>query len=196
MGRSLKGLRKRIDNFNEEHMVEDTRAVCLIRLSDEQLDGSNVNIRIPYEELDHLQCTTVDSLLLLASGLRPQDCANIINKRYKIESHTPTKVLKARQAHPREFYRMLCFYRDIFLNQQVQSLEQKLFQKLDMALLDVEIDNTTDFSKMVGALKNISEIRKIKEEGENTKPFDKEAAKQLEGNIRAMLNRKPKQIEE
>jgi len=177
-----------VTKFNEEHSPKDKRAISLISVASDEVEAAAYNIRIPYEELDYLQCTTVDTLLLLASGVRPADVRDIISERYKID-YTMNSVYSAKNQHPVEFHRMLSFYREIFLNQQVQGLEQRIYQKLDMAIGNITIRTPSDYSKIMSAMKSVSDIRKSKEEEAGHSGISTDAMKKLEGKMKAITGK-------
>jgi len=177
-----------VNKFNEEHAIEDKRASSLIAIANDEVDQAAYNIRIPYEDLDYLQCTTVDTLLLLASGVRPMDVKDIISERYGIE-YTINSVYSAKKQHPVEFHKMLSFYREIFLNQQVQGLEQRMYQKLDMAIGNIQIRTASDYSKIMSAMKSVSDIRKNKEEEAGHSGISTEAMKKLESKMKAITGK-------
>lgn len=178
---------KQTDTFNEEHAIADKRACSLINVAEDEVDASAFQIRIPYEDLDYLQCTTVDILLLLASGIRPKDVVPIISKRYPdLEDFSIDTVYRAKRKHPKEFHRMLSFYRQIFLNQQCQGLEQQIIAKVADAIPEIEIESMADALKATQMLKMMTEIRKNKEEDGNYKGITKEAYSALEKKMKAL----------
>ena len=127
-------------------------------------------------------------LLLLASGIRPHEVSLMIEKRYK-KPCNKEQVWRARYNHPREFYQCLTFYRDIFLKQHVQGLEQKISQKLDMALKKIDVDSVSDFAKMTAAWKNVNDVSKSKEADGTYTALGKEAIVALEDKMKTMLGK-------
>ena len=178
----------KIDRYNEEHLVEDARAAALISVAQDEVDAQAFNVRIPYEDLNYLHCTTVDSLLLLASGMRAKDAALIIAKRYGIE-YNEGQVYKAKSRYPKEFHQMLAFYREIFLNQQCQALEQQVLCKVSDALPNIDVESIGDAHKAVQMLKMMTEIRKTKEDDGSYKGITPDAMKQLEGKMKALTGK-------
>jgi len=174
---------------NEEHPPPTTDVVSLINIAKDDVDQNAFKVRIPYEDLDHLQCATVDILLLLASGIKPKEVSQIVSKRYGSQ-YNVRKVYDAKSAHPAEFCKMLTFYREIFLNQQVQSIEQMFIQKVYDALPDMEVSSPADVLKSMQALKMASEIRKTKEEDGQYQKAGAEEMKRLEDKMRAITGGK------
>lgn len=179
---------EKTSKFNEENLPEDTRAMSLLTVAQDSVDKAAFNVRIPYEDLNYLQCTTVDALLLLASGLKPKDVSILMSKRYDTD-FTVEKVYSAKKNHPAEFGRMLTFYREIFLNQQVQSLEQLAVEKLSMSMPTLEIDSFSDALKAAQMLKIMGEVRKTKEEDGGYKSIDKDALKALENKMKTLAGK-------
>ena len=174
-----------IKKYKEAHPPPDESVCSLIKVAEDEIDAAAFTVRIPYEELSYLHCITVDILLLLASGMRPKDVAVIISKRYDLDC-TIDRVYSAKRNHKTEFYKMLSFYREIFLNQQVQSLEQMCVAKLSDALPTIEIHDLADALKAAQLLKLMTEVRKTKEDDGNYAQLNQKAINALEGKMKAI----------
>jgi len=177
------------DKHNLEHPPPSEDVMSLLNIAKDDVDQNAFKVRIPYEDLDYLQCATVDILLLLASGIKAKEVQVIVSKRYG-DQYTVQKVYDAKKRHPAEFCRMLTFYREIFLNQQVQSIEQMMIQDIYNSYGEYPIASKSDQLKAVQMVKILSDMRKTKEEDGSIKKVGVEEMKKLEDKMKLIAEKK------
>ena len=182
-------MREEIRDYNAEKMPEDKRAMALINIATDGIEEAAYKVRIPYEDMDYLKCKTVDALLLLASGMKSKDAAEILSKRYG-ESVGADSVRQAKRRNPGEFCRMQTFYREIFLNQQLQSMEQKCAQILDIGLSKLVkngVETASDVVKVTQMMKFLAEARKQKEDAGDNRGISGDQMRALESKMKALV---------